>query len=175
MKLISKKSILWISLGYIASFILLLLISELCNKNWCDIQEDGLLISILYLFFPLAPIFIFSLITYRMHNSVFRAWRNFAVWFVPIILMATLFLQTRKGGGGGWGISSGMDEFIILGLLYIIYIATSIIKIVRTYFRGRFTKQKIAGDELKTAIKETDIIIMMVAVFLLVFLLVLSL
>ena len=71
-----------------------------------------------------------------MKEEVFRTWWNFARWWVPVIIIATLLLE-NAGGGGGWGISSGIFEFAVLWLLYIIFIVTSLVKIVRAYLRTR--------------------------------------
>jgi len=135
----TKKNILKVSSAYIVYFILLLLISTICHSDWCSIRENGPFGLILFSFAPLLLVFLLSLLTYRMHDRVFRAWFHFALWFVPIIILTTLFFETRGGGGGGWGISSGMDEFAILWLLYIIFILTSLWKIIRAY---RETKTK---------------------------------
>lgn len=74
-----------------------------------------------------------SLITYFMRDEIFSAWWNFARWFILVIVGATLLLQ-NAGGGGGWGISSGIAEFVILFLLYFILISVSISRIILTYW-----------------------------------------
>ncbi len=133
----TKKNILKIALIYVLYVIILLLISGVCSSDWCEVREDGFFGLILSAFAPLFPVFIFSLITYRMHDRVFHAWRNFAHWFVPVIIVVTLLLNIpdgRGGGGmGGGGLSSGMLEFAVLGLLYSIFIFGSLFKIVWEY------------------------------------------
>lgn len=77
----------------------------------------------------------FSLLTYRMHETVFRAWWNFARWFAPIIVVATLLLEGMGSGGGmgiGGAISSGFNIFVS-SILYVILVTVSLWKIVRAY------------------------------------------
>src|SRR3989339_542013 len=80
-----------------------------------------------------------SLLTYRMHDKVFRAWWNFARWFAPVIVVVTLLFNIpdgRGGGGmGGGGLPSGMLEFAVLGLLYSVFILGSLFKIIWEYLR----------------------------------------
>ncbi len=85
-------------------------------------------------------VILLSLLTYWAKDEVFRAWWNFAKWWVPVIVVVTLFFEYVGSRGGGWGISSGLDEFVILWLLYIIFILTSLIKIVRAYWKTRSGK-----------------------------------
>lgn len=93
-------------------------------------------VSDLIFFLSLSLIFL-SLLTYWAKDEVFLAWWNFAKWWVPVIIATTLFFELKGGGGGGFGISSGLDEFVILSLFYIIFIITSLTKIIRAYWRTR--------------------------------------
>ncbi len=87
-------------------------------------------------FFLLAPpLFLLSLITYKMRDEVFRAWWNFARWWVPVIILVTYLQSTQAGGGGlgiGGAISSGFD-ILILGFFYAILVIVSLWRIVRKY------------------------------------------
>lgn len=139
----TKKNVLRISSVYIFYFAVLLLVSSTCNgSNWCSIQEDDIFGLILFSFAPLAPLFLFSVITYRMKDEVFRAWWGFARWWVPVIIVATLLLENTGDGGGGIGISgavsSGFDALILI-ILYSILIITSLVKIVRAYLKTKNT------------------------------------
>lgn len=87
------------------------------------------------------PVFFFSLITYKMQDEVFRSWWGFARWFVPVIVLVTLF-QNMQSGGGGLGIGgavSGAFDFLVLVLLYAIFVIVSIVRIVSGYFRSKRT------------------------------------
>ena len=144
----TKKNILKISLIYVVYVLLLFLISGNCHSNWCEIREDGFFGIVLLGFAPLLPLFFLSLITYRMKDEVFRAWFHFAAWFVPIIIAATFLLQ-HVGGGGGWGISSGIFEFVVLWLLYIILIVVSLIQITRAYLKTKLEEKKLSPAQVK--------------------------
>jgi hypothetical protein len=89
-------------------------------------------------FMPLTLVFLLSLITYRLKEEVFRAWWNFACWFVPVIIVASFSLN--GAGGGGLGISgavSGAFNFLVLCMFYAVFIFVSLIRIVLAYRRTR--------------------------------------
>ncbi|HAS84744.1 MAG TPA: hypothetical protein DCS23_01565 [Candidatus Yonathbacteria bacterium] len=87
------------------------------------------------LIFLTLPLLFLSLITYRMKDEVFHAWFNFAKWWVPIIIVVTLLLE-NAGGGGTLGMNKDLT-FFILGILYTVFIVTSLVKIVRAYMKTR--------------------------------------
>lgn len=136
----TKKNILIISSLYIFYFAALYFVSATCNgSNWCDVREDSIFGLILFTFAPLVFLFLFSLITYKMRDEIFRAWWGFAWWWTLIIIVVTLFLQNASDGGGlgiGGAVSGAFDAFV-LGILYVILVLVSLIKIVRTYFKLR--------------------------------------
>lgn len=138
----TKKNVLF--LGIVGSILLFLpaILNQILScyqKNWffCNDSYEIVAVSV----FPLVPILIFSLITYRLKDEVFQAWWRFARWWVPVIIAVTLFLQ-NAGGGGGIGISgavSGAFDALVIGILYIILVIVSLVKIVRTYLRTKET------------------------------------
>lgn len=136
----TKRNVLWISVAYVFYFAVLWTIAVTCSGgNWCDLQEDGILVSVLYFFAPLFPLLILSLITYKMRDEVFRAWWGFARWWVPVILAVTLFLSAANGGGGlgiGGAVSAWFDA-MVLGLLHVVLVVVSLTKIVRTYLKTK--------------------------------------
>lgn len=87
--------------------------------------------DIFALIFLTPPLFLLSLITYKMRDEVFRAWWGFARWFVPVIIAVTLFLE-NAGGGGTLGMNKDFIVFILV-ILYTILILVSLVKIVRAY------------------------------------------
>jgi hypothetical protein len=139
-----KKTVFWISLiGTLSSFLTngivsgltggLTVISFLCGKGnhgcWSKIDTASLFLLVF------APLFLLSLVTYKMRDEVFRAWWNFARWWVPVIILVT-YLQSTQGGGGGLGIggamSSGFDA-LVLGFFYTVLVVVSLWRIVRKY------------------------------------------
>lgn len=102
-----------------------------CNNLW---ESINLLGEILFIFIP---VFLFSLITYKMQDEVFQSWWRFARWFVPIIIIVTYFLNTSHQQSGFGGVAQGAFYFAILFVLYAIFIITSLIKIILSYRRTK--------------------------------------
>jgi hypothetical protein len=108
------------------------------NVYWCTwggmLYRDclHLLSGIEVTLTPVFPFFLLSLLTYRMHDDVFRAWWNFARWMVPIIIFATIAIQFVPSNGGFFNMDSLIYLFV-LAPLYAILILVSLWKIVRTY------------------------------------------
>ncbi len=119
----TKKYVLFVSGGSTLLVLTLFYIgSNSCYANpFCN---DTFLILFLI---PL-PLFFLSLFTYRMKDEVFRAWWNFARWWVLVIFIATLLLNNLSGGG-----TIGMDKdftAFILIIFYSILILGSLVKII---------------------------------------------
>ena len=131
----TKKNILVASIVYIVYFIAILIIDRLCHNSWCRIHDEDFLGWVFIIFLPLLPIFFLSLITYRMKDEIFRAWWNFARWWVLVIIVGTLFLNMAGSGGGlgiGGAISSGFN-ILVLSIFYAILIIGSLVKIVKKH------------------------------------------
>lgn len=97
------------------------------NIEWCK--------PLAYALMPLLPLLVLSLITYKMRDEVFRAWWNFARWWVPVIIVLTFLLNNASGTGGGY-LGMGQDFiFLIQGILYTILILGSLWKIIRTHLQ----------------------------------------
>ncbi len=71
-----------------------------------------------YIFFT-PPLFLLSLITYKMRDEVFKAWIGFAIWFVPLSMIAILL--TPVDDGGSWSIPlKGPVALLTTGLFFVI-------------------------------------------------------
>jgi len=77
-------------------------------------------------------LFLLSLLTYRMHDDIFRVWWNFARWMVPIIIFATIAIQFVPSNGGFFNMD-GLIYLLVLAPLYAILTLGSLWKIVRAY------------------------------------------
>lgn len=88
-----------------------------------------------YLFFLPIPVFLLSLITYKLRDEVFRAWWRFARWWAPVIMIVTILLE-NAGGGGTLGMNKDFTAFILI-ILYSILIVTSLVKIFNAYFKTK--------------------------------------
>ena len=136
----TKKNILVISTMYILYVVILVLVSASCDgRGWCDIREDSIFGIVLFSLTALLPLFFLSLITYRMKDEVFQAWWSFARWWVPIIILVTLFFEGvgSEGGIGIGGAVQGAFVFLILAILYAVLIAVSLFRIIRSYLKTR--------------------------------------
>ncbi|HFC11063.1 MAG TPA: hypothetical protein ENJ75_02660 [Candidatus Kaiserbacteria bacterium] len=61
---------------------------QLCNNNiFCVNVLDVLFINLL----PIIPLFLFSLITYKMHNNIYRVWLRFSYIWIPLAMLAVFF------------------------------------------------------------------------------------
>ena len=130
-----KRNILIISGVYTLYFLVLFLVSLWCSSSWCRVHDDDLMGRVLFVLMPLLPLFLFSLISYKMRDEVFQAWWNFARWWVPVIIVSTFLLDNASGTGGGY-LGMGQDFiFLIQGILYTILILGSLWKITRTHLR----------------------------------------
>lgn len=130
-----KKGVLWVSGigGGIFIVLLIFLLYDFCGSYRSICKE--IFGYIVYLFSPLPLIFLLSLITYTMREEVFRAWWNFARWFAPVIVAVTFLQNIQSSGGGVAGvIGRGFDMFV-LGVLYAVLIAVSLVQIIRRYRR----------------------------------------
>jgi uncharacterized membrane protein YhaH (DUF805 family) len=130
-KTTAKKKVLLVSGigGGLFLFLLMLLLNNACGE-YRDVCMN-IYIPIAYLCFSFPVIFLLSLITYKMHDNVFRAWWSFARWFVPIIIIMT-FILNNSGGGGTIGMNQDFT-FFILGILYFILVIVSAVRITSAY------------------------------------------
>ena len=122
---LTKKNVFWISASYIIYFLLLLLVSSQCG-SLCRIRKDDLFGLVLFLFSPLAPAFLFSLITYKMREEVFHSWLRFAYVWVPVSIF--LVLVTPNGQSGGY-MPSLIDKQVIVVFTSFLFVAISLILI----------------------------------------------
>lgn len=97
---------------------------------WCRDYVDPLFSFLA----PLLVIFFFSLITYKMRNIVFLAWRNFSYWWIP--LSAFLILVTPEGNSVimSWG-----KEIPAIGMSALYVLISSII-VLRMWLRKTETR-----------------------------------
>jgi hypothetical protein len=135
-KVNTKKMVFWATLTALGSMIVVDMIggSKICGVGNLVCREN--LEDAFVLLYSIPVLFLLSLITYKMRDEVFHAWWNFARWWVPVIIVATLLLNSASDGGGGMGgggLASGMLDFAVLWILYIILVIVSLAKIVRAY------------------------------------------
>jgi hypothetical protein len=132
----TKKNVFLMSLVYVVYFAAILLVSAICESAWCRVHDDDFLGQVLFFFLPLLPVFLLSLITYRMRDEIFQAWWSFARWFVPVIIVVTFLLENAGSGGGYLGMQKDFN-FLVLFVFYSIFIITSLARIILTYRRSK--------------------------------------
>jgi hypothetical protein len=140
-----KKILLGVSILGTLLFALLVIISfDSCYASaYCRsireldyLSNDNLLV--VYIF----PVTLFlSLITLKMREEAFRAWWNFARWIVPVIIIATIWVNSQQTGRGFFNLDA-LGYPLILGPLYLALIIVSLWKIMRVYRTPVVMKEK---------------------------------
>lgn len=132
-----KLALLLVSAIYALSFVALFVVSELCHSASCRVHDDDPLGIMLFFFLPLLPVFVFSSTTYFMREEVFRAWWNFARWWVLVIVVASIFTSAIDNAQRGSSIGDFSMSVVILVPLYTLFIVISLVSITRAYLRAR--------------------------------------
>lgn len=135
-KYVTKKNVLYVSSVYLVYFLALFLLDFGCDSSWCRIHDDDFFGVTLYSLAPLFPVFIFSLITYRMPKAVFDHWMQFAIWATPLVMFLTYLIN--GGGNNGLGVEGvigGAFDMLLLMIIYGSYIGISVWRIVWAYRR----------------------------------------
>ena len=131
-KFMNKKNILLVSLiGTIILGALLFIPSvDYCySHNWC-VQTTNLIESFSFIVLLFPVIFVLSAITYKMQNEVFVAWKNFAIWYVPLFALLSVVIQNQ--GHGGDFVSGWFDAVILLFSLGLFLLISLIIIIKKS-------------------------------------------
>lgn len=89
--MVTKKNIL-VSSGIIV--VLFLVFDSVGTFRLCGGVEYGSCMDKLHGFFgiflPIFPLFLFSLITYKMREEIYKTWFYFARWWVPLSMLLVL-------------------------------------------------------------------------------------
>ena len=132
----TKKKILFVSLiGTILGFLItgLPMLTFWCGAGnytcWDRLEFVG---NLLLIFLPL---FLFSLITYKMRDEVFRTWLRFAYVWIPVSLV---FIYLAGGwSGGGFGIPNVLDQESVSIIFAGLFALISLLLIVWKWFATR--------------------------------------
>lgn len=126
--MITKRNVFWIGfIGTIVFFISTYLsVNGLCNyKYFCNRAHDDTLMIFSLTFLP---IFLLSLITYKMRDEVYRAWFKFARIWVPLSIF--LILISPEYGHSLFPIDKGRVSLT----MSVLFLLISLILIVIKYF-----------------------------------------
>lgn len=138
MKFITKRRLLTASLviGVGVYLFALLLGTDWCEGNlvcskyfYWGTYTDSIVLTISGFVFATLPI---TLITYPFSDRIFEAWKRFAVYAVPMVLIGYYYIE-ESGIGRGW-----LDFTIVyLMMLYGTFFLISLIIIAVAAWRGR--------------------------------------
>jgi len=138
-KLTTKKIVLWGGAVMFICSMIILFANDYGGFSCRYYTADGHAVkyceTAFFVLLPMVATFLLSLITYKMRDEVFRAWWNFARWWVPVIILVTYLQSTQSGGGGlgiGGAISSGFD-ILVLSFFYAVLVIVSLWLIVKKY------------------------------------------
>ncbi len=133
-----KKLTMGVSGAYSAFFVGVLIDSLICESVWCRIHDRDLSGILFFNLLPLLPVFLLTLITYRMKEVVFQHWMRFAVWATPLlIVLSYLVLSGENNGLGVEGVIGAAFNAMVVGALYVIFIAISLWRIYSMYSKTK--------------------------------------
>lgn len=126
-----KKNILFIA-GIISA--ILLGINQVGVYKMCSnmFECTELLSKSVLILFPIIPLFLFSLITYKMREEIFQSWWRFARIWIPIS-MVTILLAPSYTHNWMFPITKGSVAFFLSG----IFIVVSLVKIVLEWMKSK--------------------------------------
>lgn len=134
-----NKKILLIVSGI--STVVLLVLNWIGTNTLCEwIGQDTVCMGILYStmmnLFPIIPLFLLSLITYKMLDEVYRAWFRFTRWWIPLSMLA-IFLAPEYSADWMFSIVKGTVAFFSS----LLFVFISLIIIAYKHFATRHPGQ----------------------------------
>lgn len=140
MKNITKKKLILYFAG--APLFVLVSYSLFASNEWCyknlscrDIMYSD---SLEILFFVLLALLVSitpSLITLPLKPAVFDAWKRYAIWSIPVILILVAWIETVGEGGGLPG--QFHPGYLFYPLFFFIHFTISLIIIIRVWLKTR--------------------------------------
>ena len=131
--MISKKTLLIIS--WLITALVITIGSTNLTYDYCASANTpcvDLVYDLILIFAPILPLFLLSLITYKMWDEVYRAWLRFAQWWIPLS-MILISLAPQYASDWMFPIEKGTVAFFS-SLLFIII---SLLLIIWKYFSSR--------------------------------------
>ena len=117
-------SIFLVAFNFIGTF-------NLCGGREYSVCMD-VVFNIFMILFPIIPLFLFSLITYKMQDSVFQAWWRFARIWIPISMLAIL-VSPSNTHNWMFPIEKGTVAFFSA----VLFVVISLILIITWQFKGK--------------------------------------
>jgi len=130
-----KINIILLLAGLVSLF--LIIIEYAGTYFWCDLlikngHESGcpfVMSDIKFILFPIIPLFIFSLITYKMRDEVFQFWWKFARIWIPLSMFAIIISPST----GNWMIPIEKGNVALFSM--ILFTISSVFIIVCKHFQ----------------------------------------
>lgn len=133
----SKKTLLTSS-GIVTA--VLVVLNWIGTFKLCGGQEYGQCMDFSYSliigFFPVIPLFLLSLITYKMSEEVYRAWLRFANVWIPLSIVL-IFLAPEYSGDWMFPVVKGTVAFFSS----LLFVLISLLIICWKYFTSRRSGQ----------------------------------
>jgi hypothetical protein len=129
-----NKKILLIVSGLVSILVIAIGNTEL-TYDYCasaDTPCVDLVYDIVLTFVPIIPLFILSLITYKMRDEVYRAWLRFAYVWIPLSMLL-IFLAPEYSADWMFPIVKGTVAFFSS----LLFAGISLILIIYKYFASR--------------------------------------
>ena len=128
--MISKKNLLVIALGFIVTFFVFAFAQEisLCpaySYSACMGIFNGLAEALL----PVFPLFLFSLITYKMREEVYQAWFRFVRWWIPLSVLL-IFIAPEYSHDWLYPIEKGSVVFLTSAIFLIVSLLIIVAKYI---------------------------------------------
>jgi len=138
-----NKTLIYLIVGSFAIFVLAFVLSDplrfgICRNSYTWIpQNDGVVVTECSddASFVQAPVmfsvifFFLSLVLLFLREEIFKTWKTFAIWWIPLSVL--FIFSTPSSGGGSIGIGGSIDReivtwwfaglFLIISLVLIIY------------------------------------------------------
>lgn len=131
--MLTKKNVLLSSLVVLALGYLAVYAPEFCYSTY----EGGIPVICLedigfILFYCAFSVLVISILTYKIHDEVFRVWVSFVKWGVPLQIFLALIFPI---GGGGYLIS--IDKQFVAIILSGLFVIISLLIVLIAWFRAR--------------------------------------
>lgn len=113
--------------------VILVILNFIGTYRLCGSRGYGSCMDIFYdaivNFLPIIPLFIFSLITYKMRDEIFQAWWKFSRVWIPLSMIAILISPSY----GNWMIP--IEKGTVAFFSSIVFCIISLIIIIRQSFK----------------------------------------
>ena len=136
--MVNKKIVFWASLlpSLLIVILVVFLVSNICSNNkLCELGVSLLnVLGTTVFIFPC--VLVFSLITYKMKEEIFKSWVRFVYWYVPVYIAYSIWVSGILNDTGDMSVlfSQGLTMLFILFLIFL-FVLISIFIIVRKYIK----------------------------------------